>query len=60
MGSFTDITAFCTTLVTSATLSGVAAAGGSDEFEDEPLPPQDRHIRTAAQSNRESPESPKR
>src|SRR5580658_1869670 len=57
MGAFTDITAFCTTLVTSATLSGIATAGGSDKFEDEPLPPQDRDGRTPAVSVRKSTES---
>jgi hypothetical protein len=59
MGAFTDITAFCTTFVTSAELSGMAVDGGSDEFEDDdPLPPpspQDKHTRTAAQTTRESP-----
>jgi hypothetical protein len=59
MGAFTDITAFWTTLVTSAMLSGVATAGGSEEFEAEdpppPPPPQDKHSRTVAQTTRDSP-----
>jgi hypothetical protein len=34
MGAFTDVTAFCTTLLTSVTVSGTAAEdGGSAEFE---------------------------
>jgi hypothetical protein len=62
MGAFTDITAFSTTLVTSAMLSGIAVDGGSEEFEFEdvdslpPPPLQDKHSRTAAQTNTESPE----
>src|SRR5580692_9638725 len=39
MGAFTDSTAFCTTVCTSETLSGVTVEGGSEELEDEdPLP----------------------
>src|ERR1039458_3842133 len=69
MGAFTDITAFCTTVVTSEMLSGVTgAAGGSERLEDGPPPPQDRHNRTpaqivaqtAAQTSSESPERPER
>jgi len=43
-------------------LSGMAAEGGSEEFEFKdvdslpPPPPQDKHSRTAAQVNTESPE----
>src|SRR5712691_4590144 len=62
MGAFTDITAFCTTVVTSVISSGVAAAGGgSGEFkEEDPLPLQDRHSITAAHIIKETPERPKR
>jgi len=57
MGAFTDATAFCTTLVTSETRSGIAVAGGSGVLEDEdPPPPQDKHSRTAAATTRERPE----
>jgi len=61
MGAFTDITAFSTTLVTSAMLSGTAVDGGSDEFEFKdvdllpPPPPQVKHSRTAAHISTESP-----
>ena len=68
MGAFTDRTAFCTTLVTSETLSGVSpvAAGADDDGplgagDDDPLPPpQDKHSRVAAQATRENPEPLKR
>jgi hypothetical protein len=62
MGAFTDITVFCTTVVTSVMLSGIAADGGSEEFTFEdadslpPPPPQDKHSRTAAHTNTESPQ----
>src|SRR5580658_7919078 len=59
IGAFTDVTAFCTTVVTSEMLSGVTATGGSDEFEaEDPLPvppPQDKTSRTVAQAISESP-----
>jgi hypothetical protein len=51
MGAFTDMIAFCTTLLTSVTLRGVALDGGSVAFEDDdpllPAPPQDRHSKAA-------------
>src|ERR1700684_2387670 len=57
MGAFTDVTAFWTTLVTSAMLSGVAAGGGSGKLDEEDPPPQDKHNRAAAKATRENAES---
>lgn len=63
MGAFTEVTAFCTMAVTSATLSWIAPdGGGSGELggDEDPLPPQERPRKSAAQTNRASPESPAR
>jgi hypothetical protein len=59
MGAFTDVTAFCTTFITSETVSGVAAGGSGGAEDEEPPPLHDKH-RTAAHTNKESPESAKR
>src|SRR4029077_16856525 len=64
MGAFADITAFCTTVVTSALVSGTAVEGGGAEFDEHnscpPPPPQDKPSSTAAQATREIPEIPTR
>jgi hypothetical protein len=60
IGTFTDKTEFCTTLVTSETVSGVAAGGSGGAEDWEPPPLHDKHSRTAAHTNTENPESAKR
>ena len=54
MGEFTDVTAFCTTFITSAALNGVGGGGGPGLEDDEP-PAHDR--RRAVETRTETPKA---